>query len=379
MGELSELLKDKLTVFCIGLGASDADFAALNGLVATAVQKGAQAEFSHAGLAAASLGGGFSSISSTMSSLRDGLLSSAGDDHEKQDARKIVLLKNRESLAKSTDSCRTISSGVYRYKFKQDQWDLRQEPWLQVPLLNKSAVGFQMDKIPFGMGRERFGFRFQEVNSRGDLIGKVMVAKESRCVEDAKRVEFHAHFCRAQQKAGDLATLFNKAVMKTPELRPIHDFDRTPVIAFVKCHIYVVKDCTGRQEGRLVENLLKGKFTKYNGNNGYVNSQRHLDRTVVLNGGVVLLTEFLHAFSHWSYVHTNRKLLVSDLQGVLNEEGTRPKFELTDPAICSQRSGRNRFGRTDGGSWGVRQFFRSHKCSLVCKCLGLPPVGTRRR
>ena len=96
-------------------------------------------------------------------------------------------------------------------------------------------------------------------------------------------------------------------------------------------------------------------------------------------GGVVLLTDFLHAFSHWSYVHTNRKLLVSDLQGALNEEGTRPKFELTDPAICSQRSGRNRFGRTDGGSWGVRQFFRSHKCSLVCKCLGLPPVGTRRR
>ena len=69
-------------------------------------------------------------------------------------------------------------------------------------------------------------------------------------------------------------------------------------------------------------------------------------------GGVVLLADFLHAFSYWSYVHTNRKLLVSDLQGILNEGGTHPKFELTDPAICSQRSGRNRFGRTDGGSWG---------------------------
>ena len=94
-----------------------------------------------------------------------------------------------------------ISSGVDHYKFKQDQWDLWQEPWLQVvPLL--SAVGFQLDKILFGMGkRERFGFRFQEVNSRGDLIGKMMVAKESRCVEDANRVEFHVHFCRARQKA----------------------------------------------------------------------------------------------------------------------------------------------------------------------------------
>jgi hypothetical protein len=109
-----------------------------------------------------------------------------------------------------------ISSGVDHYKFKQDQWDLWQEPWLQVvPLL--SAVGFQLDKILFGMGkRERFGFRFQEVNSRGDLIGKMVVAKESTGAwkTRAKRVEFHVRFCRAQQKAGDHTTLFIKTVMK---------------------------------------------------------------------------------------------------------------------------------------------------------------------
>ena len=71
VGKLSELLKDKLTVFCMGLGASDADFKMLNGLVATAVQKGAQAEIRHAGLmTAANLGGGILiNISSTISSL----------------------------------------------------------------------------------------------------------------------------------------------------------------------------------------------------------------------------------------------------------------------------------------------------------------------
>jgi hypothetical protein len=55
----------------MGLGASDADFKMLNGLVATAVQKGAQAEIRHAGLmTAANLGGGILiNISSTISSL----------------------------------------------------------------------------------------------------------------------------------------------------------------------------------------------------------------------------------------------------------------------------------------------------------------------
>jgi hypothetical protein len=76
---------------------------------------------------------------------------------------------------------------------------------------------------------------------------------------------------------------------------------------------------------------LKGKFTKYNGNNGFVNREASKDSpTIVLKSGEACLTDFLQAFSHWTYVHSDQKLLLCDLQGVLNQEGRSARFELTD-------------------------------------------------
>ena len=51
-------------------------------------------------------------------------------------------------------------------------------------------------------------------------------------------------------------------------------------------------------------------------------------------------------------------------------------FELTDPVIhfrYKKRGGRKKldFGRTDRGKKGINDFIRSHKCSEMCKLLGL--------
>ena len=141
--------------------------------------------------------------------------------------------------------------------------------------------------------------------------------------------------------------------------------------------MYEYKNHEGEQAGILVENYLKGRFVKYNGNNGYVNAQEIKNSsTIDLEGGEANLTDFIHAFSHWTYVNSHQRMLLCDLQGVLDQEGRRPIFKLTDPAICTTKTKKGkplrRYGRTDKHWQGVRLFFKSHRCNIVCKCLGLP-------
>jgi hypothetical protein len=377
--ELSEQLKDKLTVFCMGLGASGADFEKLSRLVDIAKIYGAKGDFHHAGLSAANIGKGFSSISSTMTSLRDTMLSAVDAEEEKDDPREIVKLKNRESLAKSRKDCRKFNQ-VRRFRFDHKEWEQYNDPWKSIPLKNHNAIGFEIEKVPFGKGAERLAFRVQEVNTKGDLLGAVMVAKESRKIQnEKKKLLFHQDFCRTQLKAGELARLFDETVRKLPSLKPVHHYERLPKIVFLECQVYVYRDGRGKEAGVLVENFLSGKFTKYNGNNGYVKSHRSDGRTIELSDGEVFLTDFLDAFSHWSYVHTGHKLLVCDLQGVLNEEGRAPTFQLTDPAICSRNKKQFRYGNTDLGMRGIRMFDQGHICNKVCKCLGLPRTTSRIR
>jgi hypothetical protein len=119
--------------------------------------------------------------------------------------------------------------------------------------------------------------------------------------------------------------------------------------------------------------FLKGKFTKYNSNNGFVKNPKG-GRRIDIVIGEVYMTDFLQAFSHWVYFSSNQKLLLCDLQGILNEEGRHPHFQLTDPCICSKPSqGRKRYGRSDMRTRGFRMFLKNHKCNKVCTGLGLSP------
>jgi hypothetical protein len=82
------------------------------------------------------------------------------------------------------------------------------------------------------------------------------------------------------------------------------------------------------------------------------------------------------AFTHFTYCHSKRKLMVCDLQGVLTTDATTgtPVFRLTDPCIhYESRRGRQMvYGRTDKGRKGMLDFFKTHQCNPVCELLGLP-------
>lgn len=259
--------------------------------------------------------------------------------------------------------------------------DYNDEAWRHVDFYNQhKTVGFAMEKVAFGKGTERLVYRFTEIDAKGEFIGKTLVAKETKGVRDeTKKFSFHENFSRVQITASRLAKQFNIDVHKTPTLRPINEHDQgPPKINFVKCSVYEYENDRGEIAGILVENFLKGKFLKYSTNNGYVNEEEvRNSSTIILSGGEMLLTDFLHAFSHWTYVHTETKLLLCDLQGVLDQEGRRPRFMLTDPAICSNKQvskNRRPYGRTDIGLKGIRSFNKHHKCNNVCKCLGLPAI-----
>jgi hypothetical protein len=80
-------------------------------------------------------------------------------------------------------------------------------------------------------------------------------------------------------------------------------------------------------------------------------------------------SDYLQAFTHFTYGYTNHEVMVCDLQGVYNEEAVPPTFELTNPAIhCASRTSRETiYGRTDLGMRGMGLFFKTHECTDICK------------
>ncbi|KAL7562585.1 hypothetical protein ACA910_014181 [Epithemia clementina (nom. ined.)] len=94
--------------------------------------------------------------------------------------------------------------------------------------------------------------------------------------------------------------------------------------------------------------------------------------------------DFMQAFSHFSYVRSGSRLIVVDLQGTLqvsSKYGTR-EFVLTDPAIHKRKKSRRlkdlKFGRTDRGDKGIRDFFSTHTCNDACRLLGVPPQTNKK-
>jgi hypothetical protein len=79
-------------------------------------------------------------------------------------------------------------------------------------------------------------------------------------------------------------------------------------------------------------------------------------------------SDYLQAFTHFTYGYTNHQVMVCDLQGVYDEETVPPTFELTNPAIhCAARTSREIYERTDLGMRGMGLFFKTHECTDICK------------
>lgn len=367
---LSQRLQSKLTLVGMGIGPIGSDFQQLKSLVDTAKDQGSDGQFIHAGLSSAAISTTLSTMAASMTTTRTELLSTKP---------KRPRTEKRFNMRKSYNDVELVplrreAKNVSRYRYDSRN----RHPWRKVEFLNRDADGFEVAQEPFGKGAERLAYMFYEIRQKAnsssfEKVGKNMVAKDSIYNEDEQSKErFHTDFCRSQQKAWDLALQFNREVEKAPLLKPAKDeVSLPPPINFLQCNVYEYEDRFGVKCALLVEPFLHGKFTKFSSNNGYVLKGDKFG-TILLEAGEVKLTDFLQAFSHWVYVHSANKLLVCDLQGILDCEGRQPTFRLTDPAICSKD---RRYGRTDIGLKGIRGFCRTHTCTAVCKALSLPSMG----
>lgn len=281
-----------------------------------------------------------------------------------------------------------------------------------------------MNKGYIGTGAERVAYRCHLSDENGGAKLGSMIAKETFRVDRIdEHVEFHKTFCETQSMAAHLAVEFNKKLCALPNYSELI----TPKISFLKCSVLTLEDHEWKDgvRGVLVEKQLdttRFEWKKWNNNCGAVDGKichrpmdvdhelakmdmrihQPVEDMVIIEEGseeedtsddeedfddmscdyqaeeetlMCKLTpsDYLQAFSHFTYLFTNRKVLVCDLQGVYNTDMVPPTFELSDPAVHyrSNTGKRMVFGRTDRGQKGIQLFFNSHKCTRICKIMEL--------
>jgi len=270
------------------------------------------------------------------------------------------------------------------------------------------------------------------------FIGPVMVAKESRFIEEEasydRRLKFHEQFMRTQSISSAYSEKFNEAILKLEDKRVLSQ--RSPRIEFLKPLLVEVNDKKLKNYCFLIEEMLEGKYEKFNNNKGYVKGQDHNgkfkksigqsqisirlsqnslsdlvsmfenfsfadeptkdgldaiyegsedlesddDSSGIYQMNSIEIYDFPQAFSHFTYQKSKNKLIVVDLQGVLKFGSFGTKiFRLTDPVIHQRKQSQAKnynFGRTNLGEKGMQAFFATHQCSALCRALGLQEVDS---
>ena len=371
-GDLASGLGRRLTVGAVGLGGSGADFPVLESIVHIVRRYGSTGIFSTVELDAGALTRAFTSLATSLTATKMELTSVTGSRLTVRDVQRDMqapLWDGRRPTASWYLYTRTVERLVWRDS-KEDGY------WKRVPFIHPKACGVAYPETIFGEGAERMVWKFREVDASGKFVGREMVAKQSRFIEDVRSDDlytFHRTFCETQKMAQRLARAFNKQLAKVPGLPP-----DTPRIRFLACSVYTMVDVNTGKFGVLAEPRLDRKrYQKWNNNDGYVvGGRQDVEGRRLLQANpedpiVFCVADIPQAFSHFTYEYTKRKLLVCDLQGVLQRFEPHPMFLLTDPAI-HYKSGRGRtrvYGRSDQGAAGIEKFFKTHKCSALCRAL----------
>ena len=427
---LTKQFDDTFTVTIVGLGNPNDAFETLNAMSTAASNAGAKAKFEFCNKTANSI---TSAISSTVSSTSESRLSLMKGRRNRFTQRED-LTSEKDAVVKFDWQYFWIQEHFVYNPLIKDVVPMSDLPLAAAQSNPIEAIKRQKDPPRYlavnrnyaGKGAERVAFRSRLSDAEGvqGFVFETMVAKETKDVELIdKKIEFHKGFMETQDLANYLAKEFNKRLRGIPGFDPLS----TPKIEFLDCSVLLLHDPnwpTGRR-GVLVEKMLdteRFQWTKWNDNNGMVDGKRqhmHLDVDFELkqlekekgSAGLVAITEeeeysddedsvsddeceikstshnhseeghgehvkasdYLQAFTHFTYRYTSRKVMVCDLQGIYNTERTPPTLELTDPAIhYSSKNGRRMvFGRTDKGRSGMNNFFRTHKCTKICKFLEL--------
>ncbi|KAL7544374.1 hypothetical protein ACHAWF_007757, partial [Thalassiosira exigua] len=291
-----------------------------------------------------------------------------------------------------------------------------------------------------GAERVAFRCRLSDSKHPTGFVFGEMTAKETKHEQRIERVDFHQGFAETQMFANYLANQFNMYVKNSQyySQAQIPELKFLPCsVLLLEDPSWPVDGL----RGVLVEKMLDtGRFpwTKWNDNNGAVNGKRahkavdvdfelkELQRENAQDFDAIAedeeesdddeslsdmeceganeqdeeargrssnigidpsdyarecrcLLNYTEAFTHFTYRFTNKRVMVCDIQGVFNTHTNPPTLELTDPAIhyASAKGRRMVYGKTDKGRSGMNAFWKTHKCTKICKLLHLSAKNKR--
>ncbi|KAE8885721.1 hypothetical protein PF002_g27208 [Phytophthora fragariae] len=205
---------------------------------------------------------------------------------------------------------------------------------------HSTPVRVKLDLVPFATGQLRNAYYLQELGADGSpsrlLVAKVSLrpAEPSTYLSDVEMQAVCAHY----------AALYNE---HEPPLK----------VCYARSWLLKLRD---RERGTLVcsvEEFLPGAYVKYSNNSGYVGRETSTTEERERNTP--------QAFSHFSFVASDFRLMIVDIQGVADS--------YTDPQIHSA-DGRG-FGVGNLGTFGMEKFLESHRCNEVCRWLGLRSIN----
>mmetsp|Transcript_63997 Transcript_63997/g.187776 ORF Transcript_63997/g.187776 Transcript_63997/m.187776 type:complete len:1190 (+) Transcript_63997:117-3686(+) len=202
--------------------------------------------------------------------------------------------------------------------------------------VEETSVRAARRRLPFQRGAMRQVFCMLEGERR--MVAKLprwQVAGHPPCAEEDEREA--AMFAKSSAVADYFAELFCKCT-QLPRSR----------LGFVKACVYRFRE---PEEVAVGEEVLDGEFVKYNGNDGFVNE---------------LHTSFeAQSFLHFTYEASGRKMMVTDIQGILRQEhGGDAMYMLSDPQVLSQEQ---EFGAGDLGPEAMQRCLENHRCNHLCQ------------
>jgi len=202
------------------------------------------------------------------------------------------------------------------YNFPKKSWD-------------KEDVRIKLDTIPFDKGGLRLVFHMRDTSEPNISF----VAKLSRDARDKNLRSLYFEDVRMQTVAAHFAKKYNS-------------YHPPKKVEFLVACVLELKQREGSPVCG-VERFISGHYRKYNNNKGWVSED---DRNTP------------GSFCHFSYVASDRELLICDIQGVGDV--------YTDPQIHS-KDGQG-FGKGNLGQEGMDHFLSTHRCNRICQFLRLP-------
>ena len=172
----------------------------------------------------------------------------------------------------------------------------------------------------------------------GFLDNEVKIAKKEIDEEISKKEEFNYRDIICAHVANYFVKEFNKILISTFNLP-----NQIRIVLGDLCQIGEVF--------YVIEELLEGKFVKYNNNFEYVSNEESLENKIA------------QCFSHWSFIYSKEKYLIHDLQGV--------GLVFTDVQVTTLENNFKMFGTGNLSLQGIFGFLNMHKCNELCKILGL--------